>query len=65
MASQRVNRVLKGYMQLDPSEQREFQKEFKDMLDRIAKGGIIKEGNRLDGEISLGPLQRSCPCCGR
>lgn len=65
MASQRVNRVLKGYMQLDPSEQAEFQREFKDMLDRIAKGGIIKEGNRLDGEISLGPLQRSCPCCGR
>ncbi len=65
MATNKTSIVFNGYLSLNSKEQDAFIDLVNDYNQRVRKG-LIKEGSgRLDGEISLGPLQRSCPCCGR
>jgi hypothetical protein len=65
MTTPKVRVVFNGYLKLTSQEQNELIAEINDYNQKIQKG-LIKEGTgRLDGEISLGPLARGCPCCGR
>ena len=55
--------LLSGYLRLTSNERTEFINELNAEIQRVQKG-LVKEG-RLDGQITLGPLARGCPCCGR
>lgn len=64
MASQNVQLLLSGYVRLTAQEQAVYVDELNKLREKINKG-LIKEGGRLDHEISLGPMKTGCPCCGR
>lgn len=61
--NQRTSLVFKGWLALSNEEQRELEAEIRRYKDgspttqRELRESVVK--------IDLGPLGRSCPCCGR
>jgi hypothetical protein len=56
----RTAAVINGFKKLNRQERDDAIEEIKKVLDRVKKGELV-EGT----QISLGPIQGGCPCCGR
>jgi hypothetical protein len=61
--TERVAFVLKGFIELDVNER----KEFIDEVNKFIKGSesIQQNFSMITESVVLGPVNKTCPCCGR
>lgn len=62
MIDKKMGLVIKGYLALDKSQQKEVAKVIQGYEDR---GIVSEEVKKNQTEIGLGPVGTGCPCCGR
>lgn len=59
--TEKTKRVIKGYYELSSTEKREFLKKIRELRD----AETFSEKRIIIEKINLGPVDDSCPCCGR
>jgi len=66
--TQKAERVIQGYLELSDSEQKEVDNALSEL--RFADG-MVKRANAMKSlnashrRITMGPVSKGCPCCGR